>query len=91
MGQEIPENENQKFVVEVNEFNHVYKNNYEAKIVVKPFSWNDDMGEEALEYLEDIIGLSYGAKVIIGTALAKLKILEEQGAKVDEQALSSVE
>lgn len=59
----------------------------EFKLESKPFSWNDNLAEEAIEYFEDL-ELSYGASVVLGTALAKLKILEEQGAKVDESKLA---
>lgn len=62
------------------------------KIVSTPFSWNDNMSEDALETFEEIRHtLSYGACSSLGTALSKLKILEEQGAKVDELKLCQQE
>lgn len=60
----------------------------EFKIESKPFSWNDNMGEDAEDVFDSIkYELSYGACVTLGTAIAKLKILEEQGAVVDESKL----
>ena len=50
-----------------------------------PFSWNDNFSEEALEDFQQIQkNLSYGVCQSIGLALAKLKILEKHGCKVDE-------
>ena len=51
-----------------------------------PFSWNDNMSEVALEDFSMIQSrLSYGACQSIGMALAKLKLLEEQGCKVQDK------
>ena len=48
-----------------------------------PFSWNDNMSEVALEDFSMIQNrLSYCACQSIGMALAKLKLLEEQGCEV---------
>lgn len=48
-----------------------------------PFSWNDNLSEIALEDFSMIQSrLSYGACQSIGMALAKLKLLEEQGCEV---------
>ena len=50
-----------------------------------PFSWNDNFSEVALEDFEMIQkDLPYGICQSIGMALAKLKLLEEQGCKVEE-------
>lgn len=57
------------------------------KIEIKsmPFSWNDNKSEEAIEDFNAIRSqLSYGVCQSIGMALAKLKLLEEQGSKVEE-------
>lgn len=55
------------------------------KIVVKPFSWNDNFSEIALEDFSVIQKkLPYGICQSIGMALAKLKLLEKQGCKVTE-------
>lgn len=57
------------------------------KIEIKsmPFSWNNNMSEEAIEDFDSIREqLSYGVCQSIGMALAKLKLLEEQGNKVKE-------
>jgi hypothetical protein len=51
----------------------------------KPFSWNDNFSEIALEDFSMIQkNLSYCTCQNIGMALAKLKLLEEQGCKVEE-------
>lgn len=51
-----------------------------------PFSWNDNFSEIALEDFSAIQkSLSYGTCQSIGMALAKLELLEKQGAKVKEQ------
>lgn len=51
-----------------------------------PFSWNDNFSEIALEDFSMIQKiLSYGTCQSIGMALAKLELLEKQGAKVKEQ------
>jgi hypothetical protein len=50
-----------------------------------PFSWNDNFSEIALEDFSMIQkNLPYGICQSIGMALAKLKLLEEQGCKVKE-------
>lgn len=55
-------------------------------IVVKPFDWNDNMSEIAQEDFSMIQkNLSYGTAATIGTALAKLELLEKQGCKVEQQ------
>ena len=57
------------------------------KIEIKsmPFSWNNNMSEEAIEDFDSIREqLSYGVCQSIGMALAKLMLLEEQGNKVKE-------
>lgn len=55
-------------------------------IKAEPFSWNDNMSEVALEDLSMIQNLlSYCTYQTIGMALAKLKLLEEQGCKVKEE------
>lgn len=56
-----------------------------TEIVEKPFDWNDNLSEIAIEDFNSISDtLSYGVTTTIGTALAKLKLLEEQGCKVEE-------
>ena len=51
-----------------------------------PFSWNDNFSEIALEDFSMIQhSLSYGACQSIGMALAKLKLLEEQGCEVQDE------
>lgn len=56
----------------------------DVKIVAKPFDWKDNMSEIALEdfsmYQKE---MSYGASQTIGTALAKLQLMEEQGLYPD--------
>lgn len=50
-----------------------------------PFSWNDNFSEIALEDFSMIQKkLPYCTCQSIGMALAKLKLLEEQGCKVKE-------
>ena len=57
----------------------------EFTIKTEPFSWNTDMAEVALEDFSMIQkDLSYGTAMTIGTALEKLKLMEEQGLKVEE-------
>ena len=57
----------------------------EVKIESLPFSWNNNMSEEAIEDFHSIRDqLSYCVCQSIGMALAKLKLLEEQGCMVDE-------
>ena len=52
-------------------------------LVEKPFSWNDNMSEIALEDFSMIqSSLPYCTCQTIGMALAKLKMLEEQGCEV---------
>ena len=64
----------------------------EFTIKVEPFSWNENLSEIALEDFSMIQKkLPYGICQSIGMALAKLELLEEQGCKVDEQALVEVE
>lgn len=56
-----------------------------TEIVAKPFDWNDNLSEVAIEDFQSISDtLPYGVTATIGTALAKLKLLEEQGCKVKE-------
>ena len=56
----------------------------EFAIVEEPFSWNDNFSEVALEDFSMIQHkLSYCTCQSIGMALAKLKLLEEQGCKVE--------
>ena len=56
-----------------------------TEIVAKPFDWNDNLSEDAMEDFDAVRDtLSYGVAATIGTALAKLKLLEEQGCKVKE-------
>ena len=59
------------------------------KIIVKPFDWNDNFSEVAQEDFSMIQkSLSYGTATSIGMALAKLKLLEKQGCKVEPQERS---
>ena len=56
-----------------------------TEIIEKPFDWNDNLSEVALDDFGTIQNeLSYGICQSIGLALAKLKLLEEQGCKVSE-------
>lgn len=56
-----------------------------TEIVAKPFDWNDNLSDEAIEDFKAASDkLTYGVAATIGTALAKLKLLEEQGCKVKE-------
>lgn len=58
----------------------------DVKIIVKPFDWNDNMSEVAQEDFSRIQkNLSYGDATSIGTALAKLELLEKQGCRVQEE------
>jgi hypothetical protein len=58
----------------------------EFTIKAEPFSWNDNFSEIALEDFSMIQkNLSYGICQSIGMALAKLKLLEEQGCKVEPE------
>jgi len=57
-----------------------------TEIISKPFDWNDNLSEIAMEDFSLIRGnLSYGTSQTIGNALAKLELLEEQGCKVEPQ------
>lgn len=57
-----------------------------TEIIVKPFDWNDNLSEIAQEDFSQIQkSLSYGTATSIGMALAKLKLLEKQGCKVEQQ------
>lgn len=57
-----------------------------TEIISKPFDWNDNMSEIAQEDFSQIQkSLSYGTAQTIGTALAKLELLEKQGCKVEPQ------
>lgn len=54
-------------------------------ITAKPFDWNDNLSEEAIETFESIRkDLPYCTCQNIGMALAKLELLEKQGCKVIE-------
>lgn len=56
------------------------------QISEKPFDWNDNLSEVALEDFSKIQQkLPYGICQSIGMALAKLELLEKQGAKVKEK------
>lgn len=56
------------------------------RLIAKPFSWNDNFSEVALEDFAMIQkSLPYCISQTIGMALAKLELLEKQGAKVKEQ------
>lgn len=56
-----------------------------TEIIVKPFDWNDNFSEEALESFESIRkDLRYCTCQSIGMALAKLELLEKQGCKVEQ-------
>lgn len=58
----------------------------------KPFDWNDNLSEEAIEDFETIRGkLTYCQHQSIGMALAKLELLETQGCKVIDPSGSSSE
>ena len=53
-------------------------------IKVEPFSWNDNFSETALEDFDSIrSSLGYCAAQSIGTALAKLQLMEEKGLYPD--------
>lgn len=62
----------------------------EFKLESKPFSWNDNFSEDAMEVLAGV-HLGYVSHQLLGIALAKLQILEQQGAKVDESKLKEQE
>ena len=58
-----------------------------TEIISKPFDWNDNMSEIALEDFSLIQkSLSYGTATTIGMALAKLELLEKQGCKVEQES-----
>lgn len=58
-----------------------------TEIVEKPFDWNDNLSEIALEDFSLIQkSLSYGTATTIGMALAKLELLEKQGCKVKAES-----
>ena len=60
-----------------------FKNSIEFEIISKPFSWNDNFSEIALEDFSLIQkDLPYCTCQSIGMALAKLELLEKQGCKV---------
>lgn len=55
------------------------------QLTAKPFDWNDNLSKVALEDFEAVQkSLPYGTCQTIGMALAKLEILEKQGAKVND-------
>ena len=57
-----------------------------TEITEKPFDWNDNFSEIALEDFSLIQkSLPYCTCQTIGMALAKLKLLEKQGCKVEPQ------
>ena len=57
-----------------------------TEIIEKPFDWNDNFSEIALEDFSGIQkSLPYGTATTIGLALAKLELLEKQGCKVEPQ------
>lgn len=59
---------------------------FNCKIISKPFDWNDNFSEIALEDFSGIQkSLPYATCQTIGMALAKLKLLEKQGCKVEPQ------
>lgn len=57
-----------------------------TEIIEKPFDWNDNFSEVALEDFSMLQkSLSYGTTTTIGMALAKLELLEKQGCIVESQ------
>ena len=59
-------------------------------VEAKPFDWNDNMSEIAMEDFETIrSSLNYCQSQTIGMALAKLQLLEEQGCKVIENNINN--
>ena len=61
----------------------------DANIKAESFSWNRNFSEEAQEDFDMIRSrLPYCACQSIGLALAKLEILEAQGAQVEEETLN---
>lgn len=62
------------------------------EIIAKPFDWNENMSEIALQDFSQIQKrLSYCTAQTIGMALAKLELLEKQGCKVKESKESDAE
>lgn len=58
----------------------------ETTITAEPFTWNDNMSEVALEDFSMLQqNLPYCIAQNIGTALAKLQLLEAQGCTVTEK------
>lgn len=58
----------------------------EYTLVSKPFDWNDNFSEIAMvDFSINAKKLPYVACQNIGMALAKLELLEKQGALVKEQ------
>ena len=56
-----------------------------------PFTWNDNFSEVAQEDFSMVRkDLPYCICQSIGMALAKLKLLEEQGCKVEEMNIASI-
>ena len=63
-----------------------------TEIIESPFDWNDNLSEIAQEDFSQIQkSLSYGVATSIGMALAKLKLLEKQGCRVEPQERSDKE
>ena len=57
-----------------------------TEIIEKPFDWNDNLSEIALEDFSLIQKkLPYCTCQTIGMALAKLELLEKQGCKVEQE------
>lgn len=62
-----------------------------TEIIEKPFDWNNNLSEIALEDFSLIQkSLSYGTATTIGMALAKLELLEKQGCRVEPQESEEV-
>ena len=58
-----------------------------TEIIEKPFDWNDNLSEIALEDFSGIQqSLPYCTCQTIGMALAKLELLEKQGCKVEQES-----
>jgi len=57
------------------------------EITVKPFDWNDNFSEEAIEAFNEVKKdmMHYEMIQAIGQALAKLELLEKQGCKVKSE------
>ena len=63
----------------------------EFTIIEKPFDWNDNLSEIALEDFTIIQPqLTYATCQSIGMALSKLELLEKQGCKVKELEMNDV-